>query len=386
MAQILPSDRGEKEVKKKKRVLQSPNTTTKEEVKIVKKAAPLAKELAKQDKNLSNRDEKKVEKILKSETKISKEIEKADKGDKSPVSNFTKALTFFAPQIIGALGGAIGGGTEGALMGLQAGGEARDSFLAHGQAERELDIKEGKAKQALLPKPKTFQQARDAFVKENGKLVPAIINPNTGEISSSVSGRVVTNPNDIVVGEQRRERAQTLNEKKAGQIANIQAESLASFSSSLGALDNIDVLKPSVNTGPAAGRLQSIGALGDLSSNDFIQLRVESENVKADFLKAMSGAQVSEQEALRLSKIIPNVNDDDETFKQKSTAFRQIMNRHREAILQSIETGQPLRADVIQEMRTMSQNVGEVTTNTPQVTEKDIDNMSKEQLKAFLGE
>jgi hypothetical protein len=72
------------------------------------------------------------------------------KESKGVSSQFSDALGFFLPQIIGGLAGAAFEGTEGALGGIQASGQARDAFLKHQDNKEKLAIeksKEGRLKE-----------------------------------------------------------------------------------------------------------------------------------------------------------------------------------------------------------------------------------------------
>jgi len=281
---------------------------------------------------------------------IKKEAVGDDTPAKSSADQFKEALMFFAPQLIaGAVGGVLEG-DAGIVAGYQAGGQARDAFINYKTNEREMQLKEEKLnlaeKKALAgPAPKPYQQLRDSFITDaNGNMTPALLDPISGNVINPVTKQIIKSADQLTTSEARRL-------KQASSLSDRQVDAVKGFENSLSALDAIDGYKAKVNTGPLIGRTQSLGSSMDMASPEFVALRTETENAKADFLKSMSGAQVSDNEARRLANIIPNVKDDDGTFKAKSLTFRKILQRHRSSIAEAIKTGQPLKADVVNEMK-----------------------------------
>ena len=104
-----------------------------------------------------------------------------------------------------------------------------------------------------------------------------------------------------------------LSRQKASQLSSKQIESLAAYKAVLADIENIKVLKPGVNTGPFItryGRFAQVMGIKNLSS-DFVKLRTSTNSLLANYLKSISGAQVSAEEARRLYAVIPRIEDDD---------------------------------------------------------------------------
>jgi hypothetical protein len=77
----------------------------------------------------------------------------------------------------------------------------------------------------------------------------------------------------------------------------------------------IRTLKESVNTGPVASRSEQAQRAVGLEENEYFnKLEIKSGKQLADFIKEISGAAVSEQEAQRLARLVPNVSMQDKQF------------------------------------------------------------------------
>lgn len=94
----------------------------------------------------------------------------------------------------------------------------------------------------------------------------------------------------------------------------------------LGNISQINqLLESGVNTGPLAGTFNNIfGRLTNPSEyrQRAIQLQSSIEQLRANFQKALSGAAVSEQEAKRLAKFLPNINDQESVIRNKLLALQ----------------------------------------------------------------
>jgi hypothetical protein len=97
-------------------------------------------------------------------------------------------------------------------------------------------------------------------------------------------------------------------------LTEAQANALSSFDSTTQAANEAhSLLQQGIQTGPIAGAmLQGAKLLGTQNPD---QLKMESTlgKLRADFMKALSGAAVSEAEVKRLSTFLPNITDQ-ETF------------------------------------------------------------------------
>lgn len=96
-----------------------------------------------------------------------------------------------------------------------------------------------------------------------------------------------------------------------------------------------------VNTGPLAGRAGKLGQKVGLAGDDFVDLNTRLVSIKANFMKAISGAAVSEQEAERLAQFLPDVTDDDNVIQRKLENLESNLSRTRNSLL-SAASGQNL--------------------------------------------
>jgi len=77
----------------------------------------------------------------------------------SVLGQFKEALTFFAPTIIGGIGGALIEGTEGAVAGAEQGTSLGESFRDFKMKEKELALKQGKLE------PSSFEKQKEDRIK-----------------------------------------------------------------------------------------------------------------------------------------------------------------------------------------------------------------------------
>lgn len=97
-----------------------------------------------------------------------------------------------------------------------------------------------------------------------------------------------------------------------------QVDSLSGFDSTIQASSQaISLLDQGVQTGPIAGTTLQMQKF--LGTQDSSQLRLESliGKIKADFMKALSGAAVSEAEVKRLSAFLPSITDQESVIRSK---------------------------------------------------------------------
>lgn len=118
-----------------------------------------------------------------------------------------------------------------------------------------------------------------------------------------------------------------------------QVSALADMDATIATAQKAKALASSVNTGFIAGRVgkgaQAVGA----ASDNFIDLNSQITNIKANFMKAMSGAAVSEQEVKRLSQFLPDVTDDENVIQRKLTNLTENLNQARESLYKAASGG-----------------------------------------------
>lgn len=114
-----------------------------------------------------------------------------------------------------------------------------------------------------------------------------------------------------------------------------QVDTVTGFESALQQLqqakDFIDTNKP--NTGPIAGPLSEVTRLTRFGDSKIVQLDSLLSSLKANFMKAISGAAVSESEVKRLSKFLPSINDTEQTLQIKIKQFEDSLNMQKKAYL-----------------------------------------------------
>lgn len=350
----------EKEEKEQVEQVPQPAATTQEKIDQASEEMLRESDLPESEKKKVRRDRQNIDKITNATARAAQA--EAQGEEPSIKDKFLGALTFFLPEIVGGATGALIGGSEGLVAGVERGGvlgqQLRDAEIQQrqlGQKDRALDIQEDRA-QMLGPggvAPRALQQS-DFIDVETG--TPAIFNPNTGQYFTA-EGEIIPAERIASGVQERFERSQSLREKgderqsaKAAELSNTQVSSLANIGKVESGLNRIEKLADRVNTGILAGPTQSAGELAGLSSADFTQLKTETSNLINDYTKALSGAQVSEAEAVRIARVIPSVNDDDDVFKTKLNTFRDIVKANKGELSKAIEQGQPLKQSTINNM------------------------------------
>jgi GH24 family phage-related lysozyme (muramidase) len=271
-------------------------------------------------------------------------------------AQFKDALTFFAPQLIGgAIAQSIEGTDEAFVAGFQQAGTMRDSYNKYKQDLADLALRERGAVRA----PKGFQQTD--YVTQDGQ--PATFDPNTGKYKTQ-DGKVV-NPRELKNSisarqEQNLQRADerialsksqfTQQLQKDSQLSDTQIKQIGDFENSLKSVAEIDRLFTDAETGPVIGRVQSLQQLADASPDVFNKLKAEAAAAKLAYQKATSGLQVNEREIEMIASILPNENDAPGVFKSKLDVFKRIVTAHKDSFMQAIKTGQPLKAEVVEDI------------------------------------
>lgn len=116
-----------------------------------------------------------------------------------------------------------------------------------------------------------------------------------------------------------------------------QTDAIASFDTTMQTSnDALALVEGGVETGPiAAAKLQAAKLM---NNPDPDQLRLEQmlAKIKADFMKALSGAAVSEQEAKRLAKFLPDIFDQEEVIKSKLQNLASEVERSKSNLLRTL--------------------------------------------------
>lgn len=301
--------------------------------------------------------------------------------ERSSLKNqFLDALTYFGPQIIAGVYGQATEGDLGLVAGVETAGKLRDSYLDYNfkRQDREDELKRAEIQ---AQRQRAFQQT-DKFMTKDGQ--PLRFNPNKGTYET-VTGEAV-DPDNIVntvdVRQQRsleeREKDRILSQEKFGfqkqkesQLSDKQQNQLQDIIGVEKSLGRIEEIRNQYNkTGPFKGRVNSLLQLADAAPKEFTQLKVQTASTLSNYVKSISGAQVTEQEAARLQAIIPSVNDSPKVFEQKLNEFKKIVKINKQAFEDSIRLGQPMKAGTL---RGLSEAESKFSTKKPLSSGSNID-------------
>lgn len=100
-------------------------------------------------------------------------------------------------------------------------------------------------------------------------------------------------------------------------------QSLVDLSNLRNRIDQLRELNQKIDIGPIASQTKRAQRLIGQDTTDFDILEINSGRLLADFIKDISGAAVSEQEAERLARLVPNVNMQDTQFDNALNNFEQ---------------------------------------------------------------
>ncbi|MFH2146165.1 MAG: hypothetical protein ABII75_09125, partial [Candidatus Omnitrophota bacterium] len=101
-----------------------------------------------------------------------------------------------------------------------------------------------------------------------------------------------------------------------------QIDTISGFETALSQMGEVEDLLDITKTGPIAGRLSEVTRLADQADPNIVKLDAKLNSIKANYMKALSGAAVSESEVKRLAKFLPSINDTPTNIKIKMEEFR----------------------------------------------------------------
>lgn len=273
-----------------------------------------------------------------------------DKENKSMKEVFGEAMRYFGPGMIAA-------------MGTRDPNEIYKAYI-QGMTQRRADKQLELNRQQQIESSRTMQlsQLRPSYDmgfvdKSTGNVVK--MDKRSGAVFSLDGSQV--DPKNVEHEETYRQRNSinvrkegldvqkgrlNLDTSKAGQLSDAQVKQTAQSREILQSINEIEMLKEGVNTGPIAGRWNSFLATFGVAPEGFNETKVMTQAVKANFIRSLSGTAVSNFERKDLSTIVPLMTDDDETFEAKLVQFRKLVQIGGEEFLNAIATGQPLRQDL----------------------------------------
>ena len=130
--------------------------------------------------------------------------------------------------------------------------------------------------------------------------------------------------------------------EKQEELSDKEVEKVTSFDTGENVLSDIENLLKSTDVektlGPYASRFENAkSALPYTEKNDsFVKMDQLTGMQLAEYVKSISGAQVSEEEAQRLLRNIPSVQDKPKEFKTKLKEFRKLLGMYREKYVSNI--------------------------------------------------
>lgn len=128
-----------------------------------------------------------------------------------------------------------------------------------------------------------------------------------------------------------------------------QVDSIVGFDSALSQLQEVKNLIASTNpnTGPISGRLSEITRMANAADPNLVELDALLSSIKANFMKAISGAAVSESEVKRLSKFLPSINDTEQNLQIKIKQFEKSLNQQKNSYLSTLGAVQQSQNNVV---------------------------------------
>lgn len=175
----------------------------------------------------------------------------------------------------------------------------------------------------------------DAAFKKNGG--------NWDATAAELAGKYDVSSGSVVDNELRRRNGlPPITAAQAAAAPNLsagQVSALADMDATIVQAQKAKALASSVSTGPIAGRTGKAAQAIGTASDNFVDLNSQITNIKANFMKAMSGAAVSEQEVQRLSQFLPDVTDDEKVIQRKLTNLTENMNQARESLYKAASGG-----------------------------------------------
>jgi hypothetical protein len=292
------------------------------------------------------------------------------------------ALSHFLPTILGGVIGAALEGSEGLAAGLEGGlkGTKLVGDIEKQQAETELikaKTRRGggsvsKAQQTdFVDKqgdPISFDPTTRQYTKVDG--TPAQRGDFTDPISARQAKSLERTDKKIAMSEIKLKHGI----KKDTQLSDPQVKRLEEMNVVNSAIDRIKALQKEVSTGLGVSQFQSLAEFADAAPKEFTAMKSETTSVLADYVKSISGAQVSVQEAKRLQGVIPSTNDAPDVFDAKLKTFKRIVEANKTAFKNAIISGQPMKAGTI---RGLDKAEKEAQSNTQTARQKRIAELRK---------
>ncbi|KKL52502.1 hypothetical protein LCGC14_2284820 [marine sediment metagenome] len=178
-----------------------------------------------------------------------------------------------------------------------------------------------------------------------------------------------------------------------GRTTGAERTAIAETEASLSILDNLETLfnNPNTRTGPLAGRIDPIKGLVGFTSEEQENFMAATSAFTNQVIKAITGAQMSEVEAKRIRKQIPEITDPPARWRAKLKQTRRNLRelqRKRSEVLTRSGIVSPLTG-LTEDLRNVGREAGLPGLGSPQqsspprqsLTPADLDNLTLEQLQ-----
>lgn len=142
---------------------------------------------------------------------------------------------------------------------------------------------------------------------------------------------------EIALGQKNQAREDKL--EKEAKLSDKQIEALSSYDKALNSISSIRGQKGQFDTGPLAGRMNSVAGVVGMDDAKKSAFRAEVQDQLAQYIKSISGGAVSDSERAALMQNLPNMNDNDETFNKKLDALEKRLAGHRQTDLDNYRKG-----------------------------------------------
>lgn len=148
--------------------------------------------------------------------------------------------------------------------------------------------------------------------------------------------------------------------KKDGvNLSSTQVSALADMDATINLAKKVKLQAQGVSTGPVAGRVGQAAQTVGGASDDFVNLNANISQIKANFMKAISGAAVSEQEAQRLAAFLPSVNDQENVIQIKLQNLEENLQATRDSLYKSAGGANPYNVSSTQMIPVYDLNSGQ---------------------------
>lgn len=126
-----------------------------------------------------------------------------------------------------------------------------------------------------------------------------------------------------------------------------QVETLSSLKTSMSTAQSaLALLEQGVKTGPISGNALKFKKLFGNADENQLKLEQTLGKLKADFMKALSGAAVSEPEVKRLASFLPSITDQENVIRSKLNSLMNETRRTESSLLETLGASAPSTSEI----------------------------------------